>query len=123
MVIVLLYIDGMIVASNDLKKLEEIKCRLSIAFEMKDLGEPKNFLGITIKRNREEKYTIIHQTTYAERFLEKCNIKECKSQNTPMASKQVNDRIKRVKLYGKEISGVTQKEEIKRYHSEKSLEV
>ena len=29
---------------------------------MKDLGEPKSFLGITIERNKEEKSLLIHQT-------------------------------------------------------------
>ena len=43
---------------------------------MKDLGEPKNFLGITLERNKQEKTLLIHQTNYIEKILERFNMKE-----------------------------------------------
>ena len=46
--IVLLYVDDMLIASNDKKKLEEIKVHFSKSFRMKDSGEPKSFLGMII---------------------------------------------------------------------------
>ena len=59
MVVILLYVDDMLIASNNNEKLEGIKNFLGKAFEMKDLGEPKSFLGITIERNKEEKSLLI----------------------------------------------------------------
>ena len=53
MAVILLYVDDMLIASNSKEKLEEIKNCLGKAFEMKDLGEPKSFLGISIERNKE----------------------------------------------------------------------
>ncbi|XP_044596960.1 uncharacterized protein LOC123273585 [Cotesia glomerata] len=48
--IVVLYVDDMLIASNDSEKLDQIKTHLARAFQMKDLGEPKQFLGMTIQR-------------------------------------------------------------------------
>ena len=49
------YVDDMLIIRNDEKKLEEIKGNLNRVFQIKDLGEPKNFIGMTIGRNKEEK--------------------------------------------------------------------
>lgn len=96
--ILAIYVDDILAASNDKDKLEEIKNHLNKAFEMKDLGEPKSFLGMNIQRNKEEKYIIINQSTYTENILEKFNMKECNPQSTPMVTRQVENRNKRKKL-------------------------
>lgn len=104
----------MLVASNDLGKLEEIKEKLSGIFEMKDLGEPKNFLGITIERSKEEKYIIIHQKCYTENVLERFNMKDCKPQSTPMVTRRVSNKNKKDKLEVEDVKNETKEEEIKR---------
>lgn len=108
-VVVLLYVDDMLVASNDQEKLEEIKEKLSGTFETKDLGEPKNFLGITIERNKEERYMSIHQARYTESILERFHMNECKPQSTPMVTRKVSNKNKKSKLEEKSIG-----EEIRR---------
>lgn len=95
---VVLYVDDMLVASNDSEKLKEIKDHLSSVFQMKDLGEPRNFLGMTIQRNRKDKSIIMQQAAYTEKILEKFNMRECKPQNTPMVTRQVKNRNKRTRL-------------------------
>ena len=45
----------MLIASNDVEKLLDVKNKLSNEFEMTDLGDPKSFLGINVKRNREKR--------------------------------------------------------------------
>ena len=52
MALIVLYVDDMLIARNDRAKLEEVKNRLSNVFKMKDLEEPKIFLGMKITRNR-----------------------------------------------------------------------
>ena len=69
MAVILLYVDDMLIASNSKEKLEEIKNCLGKAFEMKDLGEPKSFLGITIERNKMENSLLINQTNNIENIL------------------------------------------------------
>ena len=43
---------------------------------MKDLGETKSFLGITIERNKEETSLLINQINYIENILERFNMKD-----------------------------------------------
>jgi len=47
-VAILLYVDDILTMSNNVEKLKVVKTRLSQVFEMKDLGEPDNFLGMKI---------------------------------------------------------------------------
>ena len=96
--IVILYVDDMLIASNDIKKLREIKNHLSREFQMKDLGEPKNFLGMNIQRNRDQRQIIIHQADYTEKILERFKMHECKPQNTPMVTRQVENRNKKTRM-------------------------
>ena len=49
-IFIVLYVDDMLIASKDIAKLNEVKCKLSEAFKMKDLGEPDVFSGIKISR-------------------------------------------------------------------------
>lgn len=97
--IVLLYVDDMLIAGNDPEKLNEIKTHLSSVFQMKDLGEPKNFLGMTIHRDRNERSIVLHQAAYTERVLERFNMHESKPQSTPMVTRQVDHRNKKLKSH------------------------
>lgn len=55
MTYLLLYVDDMLIASNSLKGIVEVKKLLAYEFEMKDLGEAKVILGMQINRKRSEK--------------------------------------------------------------------
>ena len=90
--ILLLYVDDMLIASNDLVKLEQIKLKLKDEFEMTDLGEPKSFLGINLERNRSERILSLSQEDYIEKMLERFGFKEKHPQRTPMVTHQVANR-------------------------------
>lgn len=107
--VVVLYVDDMLIMSNDEKKLKDIKTSLSRAFDMKDLGEPKNFLGINIEKDFRDKTIEIHQAPYIENVLEKFNIKDCNPVRTPMVTRQVKNRYKRQKT--EEIENVSESQE------------
>ena len=98
MALVLLYVDDVLIASNDNKKLEEIKCHLSKAFQMKYLDDSKRFLGMTIERNRKEKSIVLHQREYTENVLERFDMKESRPKNTSMVTRQVANGNRRVKI-------------------------
>ena len=112
--VILLYVDDMLIASNSIDKLNDIKSHLKKAFQMKDLGEPNTFLGITIQRDRERKEKIIHQADYTERMLEKFNMNKSHPQKSPMVKREVKIKIKTRKS-----SEINQKE----YRIEKRSEV
>lgn len=90
--IVILYVDDMIAASNVPEKLDEIINHFSKVFEMKILGEPENFLGMKIHRDRSKREMSITQPEYTEKILERFDLKECNAQDTPMITRQVKNR-------------------------------
>lgn len=55
MTFIVLYVDSMLVATNDKDKFKRIKIQLSLKFEMKDLGEPRNFLCLITQRNKNKR--------------------------------------------------------------------
>ena len=45
----------MLIVSNDVDRLNQVKRSLSDEFEMTDMGELRNFLGMNMEQNRKEK--------------------------------------------------------------------
>lgn len=82
----------MLIASTSDDKLREIKTKLSRAFEMTDLGEPKSFLNIDIVRDRENKILKLSQKSYIEKILKRFGFLESNIQRTPMVTRQVSKR-------------------------------
>jgi hypothetical protein len=81
--ILALYVDDLIMLSNDLEALNNLKKKLSERFEMKDLGEAHYVLGIQIIRDRSSKMIRINQTNYIENILKKFNMADCKTIGAP----------------------------------------
>uniref|UniRef100_A0ABD2WZE0 Reverse transcriptase Ty1/copia-type domain-containing protein n=1 Tax=Trichogramma kaykai TaxID=54128 RepID=A0ABD2WZE0_9HYME len=88
LVILVLYVDDIILASNCQLKLTEIRDKLCKEFKMKDLGEPKMYLGMEIQRDRSGRKIVLKQSEYIEKILEKFKMTECKPQETPMITRQ-----------------------------------
>lgn len=51
-IILLLYVDDMLIAGARMEDINDIKMKLSKVFEMKDLGEAKQILGMRISRDK-----------------------------------------------------------------------
>ena len=66
---ILLYVDDMLIVGNCFEKIREIISKLKDIFRMKDLGEPKVFLNMNIKRNRETQTSEINQAEYIAKIL------------------------------------------------------
>lgn len=58
----LLYVDDMLIASDSLKGIQEVKDLLQAEFEMKDLREAKVMLGMQIEREMQPNKVKFHQT-------------------------------------------------------------
>ena len=82
-VIIALFVDDLLIASNNMQLLQNEKRLLSGKFEMKDLGEAHYILGIQIKRDRSKKLTMLHQSKYLMQLLEKFGMKDCRPVMTP----------------------------------------
>jgi len=54
-IFLLLYVDDMLIASNHLRDVNELKSLLSKEFEMKDLGPAKKILRMEIHKDRKSR--------------------------------------------------------------------
>ena len=81
--IIALYVDHLLAATNSKQMLHDEKEQLKRKFDMKDLGEAHYILGIQIQRDRKKKLMLLHQTKYLQGLLEKFGMKDCKIVSTP----------------------------------------
>ncbi|KAF3984940.1 hypothetical protein FT663_05492 [Candidozyma haemuli var. vulneris] len=51
LLLVALYVDDMLIMSSDIKLIEKVKQGLSMAYEIKDLGPAKKFLGMNVSQS------------------------------------------------------------------------
>ena len=84
LIFIAIYVDDVILASNDGSTLNKEKAKLSKHFEMVNQGEIHFCLGMTIKRNRAKKILSIDQRAYLENVLKRFKMHESKPVATPM---------------------------------------
>jgi hypothetical protein len=68
--------DFILASSKDLKAINEAKAMLNAEFDMKDLGECKNILGMAVSRGPGGTVTISHEG-YIEFMLQEFGMEEC----------------------------------------------
>eukprot|EP00171_Calliarthron_tuberculosum_P005492 IDg5492t1 len=84
LVIITLYVDDLLIASNSLKAIGSIKIKFSSRFKMKDCGKAAVCLGLEIYNNPSRKTVFINQERYAEKVLERFGMLTSKPVVTPM---------------------------------------
>ena len=89
-IIILVYVDDLVLLSNNLFYLEEIKKTLGETFAMKDMGEILSYLGIGIKRDRKNRSISLNQLKYIEDILKKNGMEDVALISTPM---DVNSKL------------------------------
>lgn len=83
----IVYVDDILIATNDKEKLDEVKAQLRKEFETSDLGEVKKFLGMEIERDRKNQIIIIHQRKMITSVLKKFDVYQTmRTSSTPMAT-------------------------------------
>jgi transposase InsO family protein len=84
-IFLVLYVDDILLASNDIDLLHETKRFLARNFEMKDLGDASFVLGIQIHRDRSRGILGLSQKSYIEKVLKRYGMQDCKPGDTPVA--------------------------------------
>ena len=83
-VIIALYVDDIILCSNNTNMLKKEKLALAKRFKVEDLGELHYVLGMSVKRNRRSRTLSISQTKYLGGVLKRFNMENCKPVPTPL---------------------------------------
>ncbi|RVW58770.1 Retrovirus-related Pol polyprotein from transposon TNT 1-94 [Vitis vinifera] len=79
-----LYVDDILLATNDKGLLHEVKQFLSKNFDMKDMGEASYVIGIKIHRDRFKGILGLSQETYINKVLERFRMKNCSPSVSPI---------------------------------------
>ena len=80
----ILHVDDLLICGKTVRKINEIKNKLSYKFSMKDLGEVKTYLGININYDYKNGKMTMDQSNYIESLARQYNIENSKLFNTPM---------------------------------------
>ena len=86
MIYLLLYVDDMLIASQSMVKVSELKAELSKEFDMKDLGKAQRILGMEIFRDRKRRELRLTQAQYIEKVLARFGMEKAKPVGTPLGS-------------------------------------
>jgi Reverse transcriptase (RNA-dependent DNA polymerase) len=82
-IFLVLYVDDILLVSNDKNILYQIKNFLFSNFEIKDFGETSSVLGIEILRERSQGILRLFQRNYIDKVFSGYDMKECKLGDTP----------------------------------------
>ncbi len=76
-IFLILYVDDILFAANDLGILHETKDFLLMNFEMKDMGKASFVIRIEIFRNRSQGLLGLSQKAYIDRIIKRFNMHKC----------------------------------------------
>ena len=79
-----LYVDDILLATNDKGRMLGMKQFLSKNFDMKDKGEASYVIGIKIHRDRSRGILGLSQETYINKVLERFRMKDCSPSVAPI---------------------------------------
>ncbi|CAK1591319.1 unnamed protein product [Parnassius mnemosyne] len=84
MIFIAVWVDDFMIFTNDKKTATGIKVKLKEEFNMKDLGEIKQCIGININRDRKAGGIMLDQEKYINQVLERFGMSACKPVHTPI---------------------------------------
>ena len=79
--IIILYVDGMLLTSNNEGKMANFNAELRATFDMSDMRMLHFYLGIQFIQNKHG--IVMSQSKYVQKLLEQFKMKDCKPISTP----------------------------------------
>lgn len=101
--IIAVYVDDLILATRNERKMNEVKELLAAQFQVKDLGELNYLLGVTVKQDRSNNSIWIGQPTYTSNLLDRFGMLESKAVATPVSSTKLIQATEGDELIDKEL--------------------
>lgn len=84
LIILVIYVDDLLIAAEDIDTINDIKRSLSAKFKMRDLGHASHILGISVEREGPIGKIKLTQKKYVTDLLEKFGMSNSKSVSTPL---------------------------------------
>lgn len=84
MVIIAIYVDDLLIFSNDEVEKQKLKSGLMKHLKMKDLGEAHYCLGMKISRDRDQGCITVDQKQHIENLLKRFHMEDCIGVQTPL---------------------------------------
>ena len=82
MAVLLVYVDDIILTSDDINEMNRLKTSLAKEFEIKDLGALRYFLGMEVARSK--KGIMVNQRKYILDLLKETGMSGCRPVETPI---------------------------------------
>ena len=83
-VILVIYVDDLIFASKNIKKIQLVKSSISSTYKITDLETISSILGINVEREGPTEKIRLSQKKYINDFLEEFNMTKAKTVSTPI---------------------------------------
>ncbi|KAL1448085.1 hypothetical protein WDU94_013979 [Cyamophila willieti] len=83
------YVDDLLIFSNNEVEKNRVKSKLMETFQMKDLGPAHYILGYCINYKKQEKCLTLDQSKYIQEVLHRFNMADCNGTKTPMDPNQI----------------------------------
>ena len=84
------HVDDLFPVTNSHRLLNKVWDHLGSKLVMKDMGEAKNILGMKVEWDHEEGITKMSMPEYVKDLLEKFEMSDCKTKNTPASTRKVD---------------------------------
>jgi len=102
-VYIIIYVDDIIIASNNARYISSMYKKLCDHFELTDLGDISYYLGIKVTKDEEDIYSI-NQTGYIEKVLRTYRMEDAKESKIPLdigykRTKDESNRIEKKKYH------------------------
>ena len=91
-IFILLYVDDILIIGNDESEIKIIVHKLNESFAIKNLGQPKEFLGIKVEEDEKKQRLILSQEKFIINMLKKFGFQNTHPVSTPMVTSQVVNR-------------------------------
>ncbi|KAL2149535.1 hypothetical protein VTH82DRAFT_8186 [Thermothelomyces myriococcoides] len=91
--LLVLYVDDMLMGARDVSIVNDIRDRIREKYDLKELGEPKRFLGLDVIRDRPNRKIFLSQETYITALLRKIGMDNANPAKTPWRSKLELPRV------------------------------
>lgn len=80
----IIYVDDVLIAGDDIHTIENLKRNLNSIFEMSDCGILQYYLGTKIEYDRQNGIMKLSQHSNIDRILKRFSMSECNPSKTPM---------------------------------------